>query len=201
MRRGVLSLAIFAFCFAATFLPDVRGQSSSPSQTSDSSAQPAAQRSSSGNSAPAKSGNPKKVWTEDDLNSLKSRVSVVGGPSKSPKTSQKPPQDNQAAASLPPEKDPAWYHRQLPPLRAQIEEMAPLRAQIEEMDAQIRKLKEVQGGKETSDAGRRAHGFDLPMNTQDRTEVLEKRKRELQAKVDAFEDQARRNGLNPGDLR
>jgi len=191
MRRGVLSLAIFAVCFAATFLPDARGQSSSPSQTSDSPAQPPAQRNSSGNSEPAKSANPKKVWTEDDLNSLKSRVSVVGGPSKSPKTSQKPPQDNQAAASLPPEKDPAWYHRQL----------SPLRAQIEEMDAQIRKLKEVQGGKETSDAGRRYHGFDLPMNTQDRTEVLEKRKRELQAKVDALEDQARRNGLNPGDLR
>ncbi len=191
MRRGILSSAIFAVCFAATFLPDARGQSSSPSQTSDSPAQPANQRSSSGNSSPAKSGNPKKVWTEDDLNSLKSRVSVVGGPPKSPKTSQKPPQDNQAAASLPPEKDPAWYRGQL----------APLRAQIEEMDAQIRKLQEVQGGKETSDAGRRAHGFDLPMNTQDRTEVLEKRKRELQAKVDAFEDQARRNGLNPGDLR
>ncbi len=191
MRRGVLSLAIFAVCFAATFLPDARGQSSSPSQTSDSPAQPPAQRNSSGNSEPAKSANPKKVWTEDDLNSLKSRVSVLGGPSKSPKTSQKPPQDNQAAASLPPEKDPAWYRGQL----------SPLRAQIEEMDAQIRKLKEVQGGKETSDAGRRAHGFDLPMNTQDRTEVLEKRKRELQAKVDALEDQARRNGLNPGDLR
>src|SRR5438128_12555771 len=150
MRRGILSSAIFAVCFAATFLPDARGQSSSPSQTSDSSAQPAAQRSSSGNSAPAKSANP-KVWTEDDLNSLKSHVSVVGGPSKSPKTSQKPPQDNQAAASLPPEKDPAWYHRQL----------SPLRAQIEEMDAQIRKLKAAQGGKETSDAGRRTHGFDL----------------------------------------
>src|SRR3989454_12507188 len=187
MSRGVLSSAIFAVCFAATFLADARGQSSSPSPPPDSPAQ----RDSSGNSAPAKSGNPKKVWTEDDLNSLKSRVSVVGSPSKSPKTSQKLPQDNQAAASLPPEKDPAWYRGQLPPLRAQIEEM----------DAQVRKLKEVQGGKETSDAGRRAHGFDLPMNAQDRTEVLEKRKRELQAKVDALEDQARRNGLNPGDLR
>src|SRR5712692_5701161 len=190
MRRGVLSLAIFAVCFAATFLPDARGQFSSPSQTSDSPAQPPAQRNSSGNSEPAKSANPKKVWTEDDLNSLKSRVSVVGGPSKSPKTSQKLPQDNQAAASLPPEKDPAWYHRQL----------LPLRAQIEEMDAQIRKLKDAQGGKETSDAGRR-YGLHLPMNTQDRIEVLEKRKRELQSKVDALEDQARRNGLNPGDLR
>ena len=186
MSRGVLSSAIFAVCFAATFLVDARGQSSSPSPPPDSPAQ----RDSSGNSAPAKSGNPKKVWTEDDLNSLKSRVSVVGGPSKSPKTSQKPPQDNQAAASLPPEKDPAWYHRQL----------SPLRAQIEEMDAQIRKLKDAQGGKETSDAGRR-YGLHLPMNTQDRIEVLEKGKRELQAKVDALEDQARRNGLNPGDLR
>ncbi len=191
MRRGVFSSAILAVCFAATFLADARGQSSSPSQPPDSPAQPAAQRNPSENPAPAKSANPKKVWTEDDLNSLKSRVSVVGGPSKSPKTSQKPPQDNQAAASLPPEKDPAWYRQQL----------SPLRAQIEEMDAQVRKLKEVQGGKETSDAGRRYHGFDLPMNTRDRTEVLEKRKRELQAKVDALEDQARRNGLNPGDLR
>jgi hypothetical protein len=190
MRRGVFSSAIFAVCFAATLLADARGQSSSPSQPPDSSAQPAAQRDSSGNSAPAKSANPKKVWTEDDLNSLKSHVSVVGAPSKSPKTSPKPPQDNQAAESLPPEKDPAWYRQQLPPLRAQIEEM----------DAQIRKLKEAQGGKETSDAGRR-YGLHLPMNTQDRIEVLEKTKRELQAKVDALEDQARRNGLNPGDLR
>ena len=190
MRRGVLSSAILAVCFAATFLPDARGQSSSPSQPPDSPAQPAAQRSSSGNSAPAKSGNPKKVWTEDDLNSLKSHVSVVGGPSKSPKTSQKPPQDNQAAASLPPEKDPAWYRGQL----------LPLRAQIEQIDAEIRKMKEVQGGKEVSDPGRR-YGLRLPMNPQDRIEVLEKGKRALQTKVDALEDQARRNGLNPGDLR
>src|SRR5260370_22729341 len=158
MSRGVLSSAIFAVCRAATFPWYAGGKSPSPAPPPDSRAQ----RDSSGNSAPAKSGNPKKVWTEDDLNSLKSRVSVVGGPSKSPKTSQKPPQDNQAAASLPPEKDPAWYHRQL----------SPLRAQIEEKDAQIRKLKEAQGGKETSDAGRRAHGFDLPMNTQDSTEGL-----------------------------
>jgi len=190
MRRGVLSSAIFAVCFAATFLPDARGQSSSPSQPSESPAQPPAQQNSSGNSAAAKSANPKKVWTEDDLNSLKTRVSVVGDPSKSPKTSQAPPQNSRAAASLPPEKDPAWYHRQL----------SPLRAQIEEMDAQIRKLKEAQGGKETSDPGRR-YGLHLPMNTQDRIEVLEKTKRELRAKVEALEDQARRNGLNPGDLR
>src|SRR5712664_1975781 len=171
MRRGILSSAIFAVCFAATFLADARGQSSSPSQPPDSPAQPAAQRNSSGNPAPTKSGNPKKVWTEDDLNSLKSRVSVVGGPSKSPKTSQKPPQDNQAAASLPPEKDPVWYHGQL----------VSLRAQIEQIDAEIRKMKEVQGGKEVSDPGRR-YGLHLPMNSQDRIEVLEKRKRELQAK-------------------
>src|SRR5260370_5086661 len=190
MRRGVLSSAIFAVCFAATFLPDARGQSSPPSQPPDSSAQPAAPRNSSGNSAPAKSGNPKKVWTEDALNALKSGVSVVGGRSKSPKTSQKPPQDKQAAASLPPEKDPAWYRGQL----------LPLRAQIEQIDAEIRKMKEVQGGKEVSDPGRR-YGLRLPMNPQDRIEVLEKGKPELQTKVDALEHQARRNGLNPGDLR
>lgn len=190
MKRCIHSRGMLAFCFAGILVSYAFGQSSS-SQSTGSTSQPAAQQGSSESSVPAKPGKPKKVWTEDDIGSLKGNVSVVGDASKARKASQKSQKDNQAEASLPPEKDPAWYRKQL----------APLRARVEQLDAEIRKMRGVQGGKETSDAGRRYNGFDLPMNSQDRMEQLEKKRKDLQAKIDSLEDQARRNGLNPGELR
>jgi hypothetical protein len=180
-----------ALCMSDISIGNAVGQSPAASQPSNSSSPSSKQENSSQTPSSGKPGKPRKVWTEDDLNALKANVSIVGNLSGTRGTLQKKPQAGTAPALLPPERDPAWYGRQL----------APLRAQIELIDAEIRKMKGVQGGKETSDAGRQYNGVDLPLNPQDRIEFLGKKKREFQDRVDALEEQARRNGINPGDLR
>ncbi|HYL09692.1 MAG TPA: hypothetical protein VEU31_03055 [Candidatus Acidoferrales bacterium] len=191
MRPCVFSFALMALCIWDISVGNALGQSSSSSQPSSGSAPSSKQENSSQTPSSGKPSKPRKIWTEDDLNTLKANVSIVGNPSGARGTLQKKPQAGKPQDLLPPEKDPAWYQRQL----------SPLRAQIERIDAEIRKMKGVQDGKETSDAGRQYNGADLPLNSQDRIEFLGKKKREFQDRVEALEDQARRNGINPGDLR
>lgn len=191
MRPCVLPFALMALCISDVSICNALGQSSSSSQPSSGSAPGSKQENSSPTPSSGKPVKPRKIWTEDDLNTLKANVSIVGNPSGTRGTPPKTPQTGKAQALLPPEKDPAWYRR----------ELGPLRAQIELIDAEIRKMRGVQDGKEISDAGRQYNGVDLPMNSQDRIEFLGKKRREFQDRVDALEDQARRNGLSPGDLR
>src|SRR5258708_33523708 len=188
MRYPFFSSALITLFLTGVF-STAFAQTSSSSQSADSRSQPASQQNSAQNSTPVKQDTPRKVWTEDDLHTLKGSVSVGGGASK-PANAPRKPGSQESPTGVPPEKDPAWYRAQ----------MAPFLARIEQIDAEIRKLKGIQDGKETSDAGR-SHGFALPLNSADRIEFLGKKKKELQDKVTALEDQARHNGINPGELR
>jgi len=65
--------------------------------------------------------------------------------------------------------------------------LTPLRQQLERIETQIRDLQNAKlGGREN---------IARPM------ERLEAQKKDLQAKIDAIEDEARKNGVEPGQLR
>jgi hypothetical protein len=131
----------------------------------------------------------KKVWTDDDLQNLhgKSGVSVVGnalGVDDADKAEAK-------QASYVQEKDPNWYHKQL----------MPLRAEIERLDKEITKTREFMNGGHTGEGQLKVNVFSVPMNPTNHIAQLEKRKATVQSKIDALEDQARRNDIPPGALR
>ncbi len=115
---------------------------------------------------------PKKVWTNEEVGSLKSTVSVVGG-SAAATAGRTSARSGPTAGSG----DAERYRQQL----------APLRSELAEIDRQIREVK-----------GLGAQGGRYNNTSLDR---LEDRKKSIQLMIDAIEEDARRHGIAPGDLR
>jgi hypothetical protein len=132
----------------------------------------------------ATGGKAAKVWTNDDVDSLRNQngVSVVGNEAGTKKSSA-------PLQSTSYEKDPAWYRKQL----------APFEANVEKFDAQIAKLQEFIKGANVSEPQPYHHG--PPANPQDQLNQLEKKRQADAAKIDELLDRARHNGIQPGALR
>jgi hypothetical protein len=126
---------------------------------------------------------PKKVWTNDDLSGAKGAVSVVGNPKNKPKTSPSKPANDQYVASV----------------RKQLDK---LQGQIADIDKQLVDLKNFSEGEPSTSAG----GLKLNKN-HDREPIevqmraLQDQKKDLQSKVDALLDEARKEGVESSRLR
>jgi hypothetical protein len=168
-----LSFAIFAIFFATL---------SAAAQSPDSgSSQPTAQQQDPSTSADTKK--PKKVWTDENLSGAQGPVSVVGDPKNKPKTGAPKPADAQYISSV----------------RKQLEK---LQKQIDDTNKQLVDLKNFSQG----DSSANASGIKLnksynrePIAVQIR--VLEEKKKDLQGQMDALLDEARKKGVEPGQLR
>lgn len=132
-----------------------------------------------------------EVWTNEDLERLSrvpSLISIVGQP------------DNETLKAVEihaPAKKPRkakWYAAQAASLNAQLEaEQADLRAFTQSLD-DARELKNQTGGINLSQQ-------DLGITPEATAHILQKRVRETEVRLDALEDLARRNGIEPGILR
>jgi TolA-binding protein len=140
---------------------------------------------------------PKKVWTNDELGSVKGAVSVVGdgnatggeaGAKKSSDSVDGPvPQENKDARQ-----------KQVEAYREQIRQ---LQAQIDAADKRIAQLRNFKG-ENTSPAGgiNPNQGYNM-VPIEDQVRQLEDKKKQVQAKIDDVESGARKNGIEPGELR
>jgi len=144
-------------------------------------AQPAAQPQDA--APPPEAKKPKKIVTNEDLHKSAGELSVVGGAKQKPKkaTSQTP--DAQYVASV----------------RKQLDT---LQKQIVDVDKQLVDLKNFSEG----DPSNNAVGIKLNKNyNREPIEVqmreLQDKKKDLQTKMDALLDEARKKGVTPGDLR
>jgi hypothetical protein len=175
MRRYFLSLTVLLA------MAPWAAYSQSQSQAPASQAAPA---------QPSQASGPKsaKVWTNDDVDTLRTNdsVSVVGDKVGNNAGTKKTSASSQSTSY---DKDPAWYRRQL----------APLQANVEKLDAQIAKLQEFVKGGNVSEA--QPYGYRLPGNPQDQLNQLEKKRQADAAKIDDLLDRARHNGIQPGALR
>jgi|ERR1700687_2005419 len=127
----------------------------------------------------------KKVWTNDNLSDANGAVSVVGDSRNGPK-------------AKPSGGKPVDAHYLLA-LRKQLNK---LQEQIADTDKQLVDLKNFSEGEPSSSAG----GIKLdkrysrePIEVQMRG--LQEKKKDLQAKTDALLDEARKKGVEPGQLR
>jgi hypothetical protein len=160
------------------------GQSQTPAATQQPSATsaplPRAQ------AAPIANSKSDKVWTNDEVDTLRNNqgVSVVGN---------RTPQNARAKSNMySMEKDPAWYRRQL----------APLRAEIEKLDGQIEQTKAFLSGEKVNDQPASYHAYySVPGNPQNQLKQMEAKRQADQSKIDDLLDRARHNGIEPGALR
>jgi hypothetical protein len=181
--RTLILFAVLASLFAV--LPVSSYGQSQPAAT----AQPPAATStppppaSQTQASPIANAKPAKVWTNDEIDTLRSNhgVSVVG---KSP--AQKVSATSKTYSQ---EKDAAWYRNQL----------APLRAEIDKLDPQIAKFKAFLSGENISDPPT-MHRQMVP-SPQDQLKQMEAKRQADAAKVEDLLDRARHSGIEPGALR
>lgn len=168
---ALLSFALSGSCFA---------QSPAPAADSTPQNQPAP---SSTTDSAAKNPPPKKVWTNESLSQSSGKVSVIGDTR------------NQKYAMTPAKPaDPATISR----IRESLDK---LQGQLENVNKQLTAFKEFQEGepvvKGSDDAQK---GFSrMPVNQQ--MTVLQEKKKKLETQIDALFDEARKKGIDPGQLR
>ncbi len=126
---------------------------------------------------------PRKVWTNDDVRSLHSPISVVGNS----KNLGKPDSDTKA--------DPQYIANR----RKQLQK---LQSQLDDTNKQLSDLTDFSEGKTavTSGGYQFTKGYNrVPVDQQ--ISNLKAKKGELEEKIGALLDEARKKGVEPGDLR
>ena len=134
---------------------------------------------------------PKKVWTEDDVSKIDGGISVVGG-SPSSGTGQGLPQSPAASP------DNTALGNQIENYRDQIRQ---LQAQLDATDKKIDDLRNFKADNTSSSGGINPnHGYSMTP-IPDQIKQLEEKKKQIQEKMDAVSDEARKKGIEPGQLR
>ena len=134
--------------------------------------------------APLPNAKPAKVWTNDEIDTLRNDhgVSVVG--------KNQPTQNVSTKTTVhSPDKDPAWYRKQLEPLQEEIAKL----------DGQIAKLQAFLNGENVSDPAT-MHRRMVPTPQDQLTQLQAKRAKDVE-KVNDLLDRARHNDIPPGELR
>jgi hypothetical protein len=173
MTRSFLYWSAFVFCGALSPVPS-RSQSASPAPAT-SPAQPP--------NANADAKKTKKVWTNDDVNGLNGPVSVVGNSKNLGKGGPDSKADGQYIANT-------------------RKELRKLQSQLDDTNKQLRDLKDFSEGKApaTSSGYPINKGYNrVPVDQQ--ITSLEDKTKQLRDKIDALFDEARKKGVDPGDLR
>jgi hypothetical protein len=126
---------------------------------------------------------PKKVWTNEEMNSVKGDVSVVGDP---PSVSQSPcsPASPRSGCSASTSAKPSSYDRLVD---SYLRQLSPLRSNLADIDRKIQKAKEAKGNSSEDTAAY--------------LRVYADKRGDVQAKIDAILENARQHGVAPGDLR
>lgn len=163
------------------------GSGSSSSQSSTSSPAPGTNATPPPSSqAPDKDPKkPKKVWTNDELQGLNGNVSVVGDAAK---TEPGKSRGTQGQAS------PSTIAR----MRGEVQK---LRADLQKTDKQIQELKEFNSGEATGTGSLQLHHSYTTASIPNQIKQLEEKKKQIEARIAAIEDDARKRGIEPGQLR
>lgn len=126
---------------------------------------------------------PKKVWTNDNVGSVNGTISVVGDSKSQGKTAADSKADSQYIATT----------------RKQLEK---LQSQLDDTNKQLVDLTDFSSGKTgvTSGGYEINKGYNrVPVDQQ--ISNLQAKKTQLEGKIDALLDEARKKGVEPGDLR
>jgi hypothetical protein len=166
----------------------------SQAQTSAPGANAAAPTDQASDKDPTKK-KPKKVWTNEEMSTLHGKISVVGNPEQANAYSDSRKWNNDSDAGngndLEREKVVANYREQLRQLREQ-------QADIDKKIADFRNFK---ADNASPSGGINVRNRYSMTPAEDQIRQLEEKKKQIQAKIDAIEEEARKNGIEPGELR
>jgi len=131
---------------------------------------------------------PKKVWTNDEIGSVKGGVSVVGDG-----------KAGSAAGSTKQTGDSSGAHAEM--VRNYRDQIQKLRDQIAAADSRIEQLKSFKGQNTSPSGGININqGYNM-VPVEEQVKQLEEKKKKLEAKIEDVEVEATKNGVDPGELR
>src|SRR2546425_5060225 len=128
---------------------------------------------------------PKKVWTNDEISGLNGGVSVVGEEAKAKPLKSGNTQSGANASEI-------------SRLRRELQK---LRADLEKIDKHIHDLKQFNAGETTGSAARQLNRGYSSAPVPDQIKQLEEKKKWIEGRIEALEDDARKRGIEPGQLR
>lgn len=132
---------------------------------------------------PSTTDKPKKVWTNEDVSGMKGPISVVGdGKNSKGKTSVQNPPDPTYVANV----------------RKQLQK---LQDQMADADKELAGLKNFSEGEPVATPDRELHKSYNSQPIDQQITNLQTKKKDLQSKIDALLDEARKKGVEPGQLR
>jgi len=134
---------------------------------------------------------PKKVWTNDEMTTLPGQISVVGEANQGVESKRAPGHDSSSGGG-------DAQQMQIDSYRQQISD---LRSQIDAADQRIAQLKNFKGENSSPTGGINMNqGYDM-VPVEDQVKQLEAKKKKLEAQIEDVENEARKNGIDPGKLR
>jgi uncharacterized protein (UPF0335 family) len=186
---------VFLLIFSAFLIPvSAEAAQSSSAAGQSNSDKPVAQSSEAvtQNQADKTKRKPKKVWTNDEISTVggSDSISVVGNSDADSKPPSKENSRNTANGTVS-EKQIAAYRERLHQLHNELEI-------TEKKISDLRNFKADNTG--ASGGINMNRGYSMtPVG--DQVKSLEQKKKQIQSQIDAIEDQARKNGVEPGQLR
>jgi hypothetical protein len=173
--------------------PSEPSKPSAQSQSSPPTANAAAPKDQSSDKDQKKK--PKKVWTNEEMPTLQGKISVVGDPEQANASSESRKWNNDSdpgnANNLEREKAIANYREQL----------RQLRERQDGIDKKITDFRNFKADNASPSGGINVRNRYTMTPAEDQIRQLEDQKKQIQAKIDAIEDEARKNGIEPGELR
>jgi hypothetical protein len=161
-------------------------QSQPPAATQQPDAASAQPSPPSAQAAPLANAKPTKVWTNDEIGTLRNDHNISAGGTRAPQNVSATSKTNTKAIST--DENPAWYRGQL----------ATLQGEIDKLDPQIARLKAFLSGENVSDPPTMHH---QPGTPQEELKQMETKRQAAAAKMDDLLERARHNGIEPGALR
>jgi hypothetical protein len=193
MRRFLFSTAVLLFATSVVYA----SQSSTPAgQSTSDTAKPVTQppAGSAHGTADGAGKKTKKVWTNDEISNVggAGSISVVGKEADSnAKGSSKGNSAKTTRTSSAKETQPGSYRSRL----------RQLHNQLETTEKQISDLRNFNGESTGTSGGVDMNRGYSRTSVGDQIKILEEKKKQLQAQIGEIEDQARKDGIEPGDLR
>ncbi|MGB2622156.1 MAG: hypothetical protein WA857_07480 [Candidatus Acidiferrum sp.] len=133
----------------------------------------------------------KKVWTDDDMSKVQGGISVVGDANSSNGSSEARQEEGAISGDAAQESQIGNYREQL----------RQLQAQLDVTDKKIDDLRNFKAEDTSASGGINPnHGYTMTP-VADQIKQLEDKRKQIQDQIDAVTDEARKKGIEPGQLR
>jgi hypothetical protein len=138
---------------------------------------------------------PKKIWTNEEMSAVHGNISVVGDPAQASSSSDSQQKNTGSDSSNSANSERA---RAIATYREQLRQ---LRQQQDGIDKKIAEFHNFKADNASPSGGINVRNRYSMTPTEDQIRQLEEKKKQIQTKIDAIEDEARKEGIEPGELR